>query len=100
MPEKRQSAANPPRVVVKRGPGYPAFSLEAAVGRINQLRAANLARTTISPSVACGMWGWSKAGTDARAVLAALNHYGLVKCVGRGGRQANPADEFGASDRL
>jgi hypothetical protein len=84
MPEKRQSVVNLPRVVGKRGPGYPTLSLEAAVKRVNQLRDANLARTTINASVACGMWGWSRAGTEARAVLASLIHYGLMNYLGRG----------------
>ena len=67
-----------------RGPGYPSLSLEEAVTRLNQLRDANLARTTTNSLSVCTVWGLSSKSGTARAVLASLNHYDLMEYESRG----------------
>jgi hypothetical protein len=70
---------------VGRGPAYPWISLEKAVDRINQVRDANVSRTAVKPLSFFKIWGYKGDSGPARQTVAALNQYGLIEYVGRGG---------------
>ena len=70
--------------VVGRGPAYPFISLERAMERVEAIREANMARTSVAPGTYYRLWGYGGESGASRQTLAALNHYGLVEYVGRG----------------
>ena len=70
-----------------RGPAYPWISLEKAVDRINQVRDANIPRTAVKPLSFFKIWGYKGDSGPARQTVAALNQYGLIEYVGRGGEK-------------
>jgi hypothetical protein len=72
---------------VGRGPAYPWVSLEKAVERINQVRDANVARVAVKPLSFFKIWGYKGDSGPARQTVAALNQYGLIEYVGRGGEK-------------
>lgn len=76
-----------------RGPAYPFVPLTKAIERAEQLRDANMARTSASPLAIYKVWGWKGDNGDARQTLAALNHFGLIEYTGRGeAREARLSD--------
>lgn len=61
-----------------RSPGYPAISLETAIGRLVSFE-AYFKRSPANPSKVGAAWGLKEGNSDADRWLAALRAYGLVE---------------------
>ncbi len=67
-----------------RGPAYPFISLTKVIERIEQIHAQGMSRHAVSPMDFYRAWGYQKESGNSRQTMAALNHYALVKYIGRG----------------
>lgn len=72
------------KVAQGRSPAYPYISLEKAVERADQIRAAGAARQEMPPETYYKIWDLGSQSSGARQTMAALNHFGLVDYMGRG----------------
>lgn len=72
------------RIHVGRSPAYPYISLEKAVERADQIRAAGATRAALPPETFYKVWQLGSQSSGSRQIMAALNHFGLVDYIGRG----------------
>lgn len=82
--QKKAGEKSPFRVTQGRSPAYPYISLDKALERIEQIRAAGATRQPLPPEAFFKIWGLGSQSSGSRQTLAALNHYGLVDYIGRG----------------
>jgi hypothetical protein len=67
-----------------RGPAYPYIPLQKVMDRVEKVHADGLTRLEVNPVSYYKSWGYNKENGNARQVMAALNHFGLVEYIGRG----------------
>jgi len=67
-----------------RSPAYPYISLDKAIERAEQISAAGASKSAMPPETFYKIWKLGAKSSGARAVMAALNQFGLVDYVGRG----------------
>ncbi|NPC56009.1 hypothetical protein [Caenimonas soli] len=66
-----------------RGPSYPSMSIEEAIGKAQQLWAAEK-RNAAPVEVVAKHWGYSATSSSGKMTVAALLHYGLIGDSGSG----------------
>lgn len=67
-----------------RGPAYPYVALPKALEKIEQIHAVGMTKVEVPPLSYYKAWGYKQENGNARQILAALNHFGLVEYIGRG----------------
>jgi hypothetical protein len=73
-----------PKITQGRSPAYPYISLDKAFERMSKVSQAGIGRHPYPPETFYSLWGLGTQSSGARQTITALNHFGLVKYVGRG----------------
>ena len=68
-----------------RSPAYPYIALGKALERVEQVYNAGVGQNPYPPGTFYKVWDVGAKSSAARQTMAALNHFGLVDYVGRGG---------------